>query len=92
MIIQLDTNSLFQTFKVSSFDELEQEIQNLAPSMVEYYLNDLSLSINEPAYINKTNIQKTIYLDQYSLYLDYSDTLFLELLEKENDYTTESFW
>ena len=92
MIIQLDTHSLFQTFKVSSFDELEQEIQNLAPSMVEYYLNDLSLSINEPAYINKTNIQKTIYLDQYSLYLDYSDTLFLELLEKENDYTTESFW
>jgi len=92
LIIQLDTNSLFQTFKVSSFDELEQEIQNLAPSMVEYYLNDLSLSINEPAYINKTNIQKTIYLDQYSLYLDYSDTLFLELLEKENDYTTESFW
>ena len=92
MTIQLDTNTLFQTFKVSCFDELEQEIQSIAPSMVEYYLDDLSSSINESAYINRSNIQKTIYLDQYSVYLDYSDSVYLETLEKDDDYETESLW
>jgi len=92
LTIQLENNSLFQTFKVSCFDQLEQELQTIAPSMVEYYLNDLSSSINEPAYINRSNIQKTIYLDQYSLYLDYSDSVYLETLEKDDDYDTESLW
>ena len=92
MTIQLDNNSLFQTFKVSCFDQLEQKLQTIAPSMVEYYLDDLSSSIIEPAYINRSNIQKTIYLDQYSLYLDYSDSVFLETLEKDDDYDTESLW
>ena len=90
MTIQLESNLLFQTFKVSCFEELEQELQTIAPSMVEYYLDDLSSSISEPAYINRSNIQKTIYLDQYSLYLDYSDSVYLETLEK--DYDTESLW
>ena len=92
MTIELDTNLLLQTFKVSCFDNLEQEIQSIAPSMVEYYLDDLSSSTNEPAYINRSNIQKTIYLDQYSLYLDYSDTVYLEVTEKDDNYETESLW
>lgn len=92
MTIQLNTSSLFQTFKVSCFEHLEQELQTIAPSMVEYYLEDLSSSTNEPSYINRSNIQKTIYLDQHSLYLDYSDSVFLEILEKDDDYDTESLW
>jgi len=92
LTIQLDTNSLFQTFKVSCFNELEQELQSIAPSMVEYYLDDLSSSTNEHTYINRSNIQNTIYLDQYSLYLDYSDSVFLEVLEKNDEYDTESLW
>jgi len=92
LTIELDTNLLLQTFKVSCFDNLEQEIQSIAPSMVEYYLDDLSSSTNEPAYINRSNIQKTIYLDQYSLYLDYSDTVYLEVTEKDDNYETESLW
>ena len=92
MTIQLENSSLFQIFKVSCFDELEQGINNIAPSMVEYYLEDLSSSSNESIYINKSNIQKTISLDQYSLYLDYSDTVYLEVLEKDDDYDTQSLW
>ena len=92
MTIQLENNSLFQTFKVSCFDELEQGINNIAPSMVEYYLEDLSSSSNESIYINKSNIQKSILLDQYSLYLDYSDTIYLEKEEKDDTYDTESLW
>lgn len=92
MIIQLDNNTLFQTFKVSCFEQLEQEIEMIAPSMVEYYLDDISSSVNTPAYINRSHIQKTISLDQYSLYLDYSDSIYLEILEKDDGYATESLW
>lgn len=92
MIIQLDANSLFSTFEVSSFQKLEEGIQSIAPSMVEYHLQDLSSSDTESVYINKSNIQQTIYLDQYSLYLDYEDSIFLEFIEKEDEYETESLW
>lgn len=92
MIIQLDTNLLFQTFKVSSFEELEQEIQTIAPSMVEYYLNDLSLQTTEASYINRSNIQKSIFIDQYTLFLDYWDSVYLEKKEKDDNYETESLW
>ncbi|MGB3752093.1 MAG: hypothetical protein WA945_11060, partial [Arcobacteraceae bacterium] len=83
MTIQLDSNLLFSTFKVSCFTQLEQEIQSIAPSMVEYYLHDLSSSTNESVYINKSNIQQTIFLDEYSLYLDYGDSIYLEFVEKD---------
>lgn len=92
MTIQLDANLLFSTFKVSCFNQLEQEIQSIAPSMVEYYLNDLSSSTNESVYINKSNIQQTIFLDEYSLYLDYSDSIYLEFIEKADEYDTQSLW
>lgn len=93
MIIQLDTTSLFNIFRVSYFDELESQIQLIAPSMVEYHLNDLvDSSTNESVYINKANIQQTISLDQYSLYLDYEDFIYLEFFEKDDTYNTESLW
>ena len=92
MIIQLDKNSLFNTFKVSSFKQLEEEIQLVAPSMVEYHLDDLSASSSESIYINKSNIQETISLDLYSLYLDYEELVYLEFIEQDNTYETESFW
>ena len=92
MIIELDHHVLFSTFQVSSFAELEEGIQSLAPSMVEYHLDDLCLSETQSIYINKSNIQQTIYFDQYSLYLDYSDSIYLEYTEKQDNYETESLW
>ena len=92
MIIELDTNLLFSTFQVSSFQELEEGIQSLAPSMVEYHLDDLSSSETQSIYVNRSNIQQTIYLDQYSLYLDYGDSIYLEYTQKEDSYETESLW
>lgn len=60
--------------------------------MVEYHLYDLSSTMNESVYINKSNIQQTIHLDQYSLYLDYENLIYLEFTEKEDTYNTESLW
>ncbi len=65
----------------------------MAPSMVEYYLSDLASSSQESnTYINKTNIQQTLSLDEYSLYMDYNEDIFLEFTEDQSEYTTESLW
>lgn len=94
MTVQLDKHLLFSTFGVDSFNELESYTQSMAPSMIEYYLNDLaSSSDNQSSYINKSNIQQTIYLDEYSLYVDYGDDIYLEFAENSNDeYETGSLW
>lgn len=64
----------------------------MAPSMVEYYLSNLASDTNESSYINKSNIQDSILLDEYSLYYDYNSDIYLEFIEKENSYETESLW
>lgn len=64
----------------------------MAPSMVEYYLSDLSLSSDNNTYINRSNIQQTISLDEYSLYLDYSEDIYMEFIKKEDQYETDSLW
>ena len=92
MVLLLNKNSLFQTFGVSDFNSLDENIQSMAPSMVEYYLSDLSNG-NEDAYLNRTNIQDTISIGEYSIYLDYDEEIYLEianLLEEEME--TASLW
>ena len=93
MVIALDTTTLYSTFNVENFEQLEKSTQVIAPSMVEYYLSDLASANDDgESYINKTNIQQTIFLDEYSLYLDYSDNIYLEFEEKQSEYETESLW
>ena len=92
--MQLDKNLLFSTFGVDSFFALENHTQAMAPSMVEYYLNDLiSLNSDSNTYINKSYVQHTINLDEYYLYLDYNDETYIEFVKDQNeDYETASFW
>ncbi|MBT3280774.1 MAG: hypothetical protein HOF69_06965 [Campylobacteraceae bacterium] len=92
MIINLDKNKLYSTFSVSDFSELENSFETLAPSMVEYYLS--SLSGEDETYINRSKIQNTVYLDEYTIYLDYDDNTYLEITSKNEDdeYSTGSLW
>jgi len=92
LIIKLDTNLVYSTFSVEAFKQIELASQTMAPSMIEYYLSDLASNNEESSYINKTEIQNTIYLDEYRLYSDYSDNIYLEFVEKSDDYETESLW
>lgn len=94
MIVQLDNNLLYTTFDSSSFDEFESNIQNMAPSMVEYYLTDLSSNntLDESAYINRSNIQQTVFIDEFLVHLDYNNDIYLEVIKKESEYDTESFF
>ncbi|MFK2821720.1 hypothetical protein [Arcobacter sp. YIC-80] len=92
MTILLNKNSLYNTFGVNDFNCLEDAVNKMAPSMVEYYLSDLS-QYSEDAYLNKSQIENSVYIGDYSLYIDYSDNVYLELdNQKTNPYETESFW
>ena len=92
MLLLLNKNSLYSTFGVNDFDSLDDNIHSMAPSMVEYYLSDLSNG-NEDAYLNKRNIQNTISIGEYSLYLDYDEEVYLEIESStEEDFETASLW
>ena len=92
MIIQLDKNLVYATFNVENFEQLDSAIQIMAPSMAEYYLSDLATVSQESSHINKSNIQNTIVLDEYSLFFDYDNNIYLEFIEKETNYETDTLW
>lgn len=92
MIVILDKNLVYSTFDVEMFDQIDVSIQTMAPSMIDYYLSDLASNSEESSYINKSDIQNTIYLNEYMLYLDYSDNIYLEFTKKNDEYETESLW
>lgn len=91
MIILLNKTSLYNTFGVKDFNELEDSINNMAPSMVDYYLSDLC-SYNEESYLNKRNIEKSILIDDYSIYYDYNEDIYLEMNENIKEEETASLW
>jgi hypothetical protein len=83
---------VYSTFNVDNFGQIEIATQNMAPSMIEYYLSDLASEFEESTYINKSNIQNIIILDEYSLLFDYDNNIYLEFISKEDAYITESLW
>ncbi len=92
MVLLLNKTSLYSTFDVDSFDSLDNVINSMAPSMVEYYLSDLSNG-NEDAYLNKRNIQNSLCIGDYSLYIDYDEEVYLEIEDSiEDDFETGSLW
>jgi len=93
LTLLLNKDTLFSTFNASSFDKLEASFSTIAPSMVEYYLDNLSQTSATNLYINRSNIQSTIYIHKYSLHCDYNDDIYLEFQESNNDeYETLSLW
>ena len=92
MTLLLNKDILFSTFNTSSFDKLEVSFSTIAPSMVEYYLDNLSQTSATNLYINRSNIQNTIYVDKYCLHCDYNDDIYLEFQESDDEYETLSLW
>lgn len=91
MITLLNKTSLYSTFGVDTFDSLESAINSMAPSMVEYYLSDLS-ACDDEFYLNKRNVEKSICIGEYSLYYDYDENICLEVELSELDENTGSLW
>ena len=91
MIILLDKLSLYSTFNVDDFDSLESSIDTISPSMTEYYLDDLASIVSNTHYLNKSNIERTLYIDSYSLHLDYNNDIYLEIAKNEEMETSSLF-
>ena len=92
MITLLNKTSLYNTFGVNDFNSIEGAIDNMAPSMVEYYLSDLG-QYCENIYLNKRDIEKSVSIGDYNLYIDYSNNIYLEIdIEENSNHETASFW
>ena len=92
MITLINKTSLFNTFNVDNFLSLEGSIDNMAPSTVEYHLFDLS-NDSEDIYLNKREIEHSVFVGDYSLYIDYDKNIYLEIdTEIMNNQQTGSFW
>lgn len=89
MITQVNKDSLFNIFGVKNFELLHSVIDNMAPSLVEYYLS--SLTSDDELYFNKRDIEESISIGDYSLYIDYSKNIYLEL-NSTTEEVTQSFW
>ena len=89
MITQVNKDSLYNMFGVDNFNLLESALDNMAPSLVEYYLS--SLTSNDDSYFNKRDIEDSISIGDYNLYIDYSKNIYLELNNTIED-STQSFW
>ena len=89
MIIQVNKDSLYTMFGVDNFNLVEYALDNIAPSLVEYYLS--SFVNNDDSYFNKRDIEESISIGDYNLYIDYSKNIYLELNNIIED-STQSFW
>lgn len=89
MITQVDKDSLFNIFGVKNFELLHSAIDNMAPSLVEYYLS--SFRSDDELYFNKRDIEESISIGDYNLYIDYTKNIYLELNSTTKE-STESFW
>ena len=89
MIIQVNKDSLYNMFGVDNFNLLENALDNMAPSLVEYYLS--SFTNDDELYFNKRDIEESISIGDYNLYIDYSKNIYLELNNIIED-STQSFW
>ena len=92
MIALIDKVSLYNTFNINDFLSLEGAIDDMAPSTVEYHLSDLSENC-EDTYLNKREIEHSVFIGDYSLYLDYNQNIYVEIdTDVLNNQQTGSFW
>ena len=89
MITQVDKDSLFNIFGVKNFELLHSAIDNMAPSLVEYYLS--SFTNDDELYFNKRDIEESISIGDYNSYIDYTKNIYLEL-NSTTEEITQSFW
>ena len=91
MISQINPDSLYNLFRIENFELLENTIDNMSPSLAEYYLESL-INRNEDIYFNKKDIETSISIGNYNIYIDYNKNIYIEELTKMIDETTQSFW
>ncbi|MCT7446678.1 hypothetical protein [Aliarcobacter skirrowii] len=81
MIKQIEKNDLFSIFNIENFLHLETIIDNFSPSLAEYHLETFFSNSENESFLNKRNIQSSLNIGSFSLYLDYDENIYLESFE-----------
>lgn len=90
MIAQVNKDSLYNIFGVKNFDSLEGAMDTMAPSLVEYHLSSLCEYADE-IYFNKKDVEESVSIGEYNIYIDYSENIYLEV-NLSNDDFTQTLW
>ena len=90
MLTLINKDSLYNIFGVKTFRLLEGAIDTMAPSLAEYYLSSLCEYANE-SYFNKKDVEESVSIGEYNLYIDYTKNIYLEL-NSTTEEITQSFW
>jgi len=95
LIYLISNYDLFNEFKISSLDEMESKLNNIAPSLCEYHFENIILYSQIHSYLNRNQIEKDFIFGNFRLLLDYEKNIFLEKDEAYNDdelTETSSLW
>lgn len=90
MITLVNKDSLYNLFGAVSFQSLEQAVETMAPSLVEYHLSSLC-EYSDEIYFNKRDVESRFSIGDYSLYIDYSENIYLEF-EESGFEDSSSLW
>uniref|UniRef100_UPI004048D315 hypothetical protein n=1 Tax=Aliarcobacter sp. TaxID=2321116 RepID=UPI004048D315 len=92
MTILVSKDSLFNIFGVDNFNLLEGAIESMAPSLVEYYLSSF-YEHSDNIYFNKREVEDSVSIGDYNIYIDYSENIYLESNNTNNiDEYTQTLW
>ena len=92
MIYLDEQNKLLNLFNINKFNQLNNAIFNIAPSIIDYNLSNLIDTLELNITFNKSQTQDMINIDKYTIYCDYNDNIFIEYDNYQEDYETQSLW
>lgn len=92
MIYLVESNDLKNTFGVEEFTALEGAIDTIAPSLLEYHLESLISYSDEATTFNRFNVEHTIDISKFRIYLDYEKRYYLEKDSTENEFESASLF
>lgn len=79
MIYQIELNDLKNIFQIDeNLSNLENIVNNTAPSILDYHLETLIGYADEILHFNRFNIEYAFELSSFKLYLDYDKKYYLE--------------
>ncbi len=92
-MIYLDNNNkVYSLFDINEFTQLHSKVFTIAPSVCDYNLNNLINTLEPQSFFNKSNIQDSINIDNYSLYLAYDNNIYIEFIKQDDEYANDTLW
>jgi len=92
MIFFVDKSSILNLFGVENFNSLKSVVDSMSPSLVEYYLASFCGNNDDIVYFNKKDVENSIFIGEYNIYLDYNENMYLEVTQLNLDNVTKSLW